>query len=229
MKVNIGPHTNDIIPVYSWERRYEYWRRPETFYLSEEEYTWYDKLVFGFFEKLSYLTLPINRWSNSRKRKINIHIDSYDVWSADNTLAMIIHPVLLKLKEKKHGSPDVANDDVPEHLRAEEHNVPHPDGYIGTDDLFHKRWEWVLDEMIWAFEQCVDPDHGRNQFHHNSDQLDLQFVEVEGKKLSEAKFTDQKDPNKPKYWVDYDGKKLHDERIANGLRLFAKYYFALWD
>jgi hypothetical protein len=227
MKVNIGPHTNDIIPVYSWERRYEYWRRPETFYLSEEEYTWYDKLVFGFFEKLSYLTLPINRWSNSRKRKINIHIDSYDVWSADHTLALIIHPVLLKLNEQKHGSPCVDDEDVPENLRSTA-AAPKQNEW-DNDDNHHLRWEWVMDEMIWAFEQCTDEDHGRNQFHHNSDQLDLQFVEVEGKKLSEAKFTDQKDPNKPKYWVDYDGKKLHDERIANGLRLFAKYYFALWD
>jgi hypothetical protein len=220
MKVNIGPHTNDIIPVYSWERRYEFWRRPETFYLSEEEYTWYDKLVFGFFEKLSYLTLPINRWSNSRKRKINVHIDDYDVWSADNTLALIIHPVLLKLNEQKHGSPCVDDEDVPENLRSTA-AAPKQNEW-DNDDNHHLRWEWVMDEMIWAFEQCTDEDHGRNQFHHNSDQLDLQFVEVEGKELSEAKFTDQKDPNKPKYWVDYDGKKLHDERIANGLRLFAK-------
>lgn len=231
MKVRIGPYTSDLIPVRRWEQRYEFWRKPDTFYLPEEEYTKMDKFVFGFFDKLAKLVRPINRWSNNRDRKIKIHIDNYDVWSADHTLAMIIHPVLLKLKEVKHGSPDVDNEDVPEHLRAEEHNVPHPDGYIGTDDSYHQRWEYVLNEMIWAFEQCADPDKGENQFHHNSGQLEMQFVdaEINGKMLKKVEFNYQKDPNKPKYWVDYEGKKAHHDRIQNGLRLFAKYYFGLWD
>jgi hypothetical protein len=37
MKVHIGPYNSDLIPVRSWERKYEYWRRPATFYLPEEE------------------------------------------------------------------------------------------------------------------------------------------------------------------------------------------------
>jgi hypothetical protein len=229
MKVDIGPYSKDLIPVRHWEQKYEFWRKPDTFYLPEEEYTKIDKIVFGFFDKLSELVRPLNRWSNNRKRKINIRIDNYDVWSADHTLALIIHPVLLKLKETKHGSPDVDNDDVPEHLRAEEHNVPHPDGYIDTDDCFHKRWEWVINEMIWAFEQCTNEDHGDHIFHHNSDQLDMVFEPVEGSKNNQLKFNHQKDPTKPAYWVDYEGKDAHYERIKNGHRLFAKYYFGLWD
>lgn len=231
MKVRIGPYTSDLIPVRRWEQRYEFWRKPDTFYLPEEEYTKMDKFVFGFFDKLANLVRPINRWSNNRDRKIKIHIDDYDVWSADHTLAMIIYPVLLKLKEVKHGSPDVDNEDVPEYLRAENHDVPHPDGYLGTDDYFHQRWEYVLNEMIWAFEQCADPDKGEKQFHHNSGQLEMYTVdaEINGKMLKQVQFNYQKDPNKPKYWVDYEGKKAHHDRIQNGLRLFAKYYFGLWD
>jgi hypothetical protein len=232
MKINIGPYKNDIIPVCSWERSYEYWRRPDTFFLSEEEYTKVDKIVFGFFDKLNKIVGPLNRWSNSRKRKINIHIDNYDVWSADHTLAMIIHPVLLKLKEQKNGSPCVDNEDVPENLKST--SAGPKENEWDTDDNYHLRWEWVMDEIIWAFEQCTDEDHGDHIFHHNSDQLELIFEStddetLDGKGVKSLKFNHQKDPTKPAYWVDEDGKKAHYERIKNGHRLFAKYYFGLWD
>jgi len=41
----------------------------------------------------------------------------------------------------------------------------------------------------------------------------------------------EKDLNKSvrKIKVDYKGLKAHNARIANGLRLFGKYYRALWD
>lgn len=96
-------------------------------------------------------------WIHSkRKRKINIHIDNYDVWSADNTLALIIHPVLVKLRESKHGSPYCDDEDVPYDLRLSNEK----DG----DDIHHDRWAWVLGEMIWAFEQHKTDDW-ESQFH----------------------------------------------------------------
>ena len=49
---------------------------------------------------------------------------------------------LKKLKEESHGSPIVHTDDVPNELK----NINE------DDDLFHKRWDYVLDEMIYAFE-----------------------------------------------------------------------------
>ena len=226
MKVNIGPFKSDIIPVYRWEKRYESWRRPETCYLPEEEYTKYDKFVFGFLDKIDILVSPLNRWSNSRKRKIDIHIDGYDVWSADYTLAMIIHPVLVKLKETKHGSPCVDDEDVPEHLRA---NKKDHNDMSEEDSTIHDRWSWVLDEMIWTFGQHGMEDDS-DQFHHNPDQLKLIFEEAPDMKGSkEVTFNHQKDPNKPPYWRDDEGLKKHAERKANGRRLFAKYYEALWD
>jgi hypothetical protein len=230
MKINIGPYKSDIIPVYSWERRYEFWRMPNTCYLPEEEYTWYDKLVFGFLDKIDDLVRPLNRWSNNRKRRVKVHIDSYDVWSADHTLAMIIHPVLVKLKEIKHGSPVVDDEDVPENLRANKKD--HSD-YSEEDSTLHARWAWVLDEMIWTFGQHGLEDDS-DQFYHNTDQLEMLFVSTGDEKLDtkgmkSLQFNHQKDPDKPAYWRDDEGLKKHAERKANGRRLFAKYYEALWD
>ena len=52
------------------------------------------------------------------ERKIVIHIDDYDTWSMDHTLAPIIAPMLKQLKATKHGAPFVDDEDVPEHLRS---------------------------------------------------------------------------------------------------------------
>ena len=83
-----------------------------------------------------------------------------------------------------------------------------------------------MDEMIWAFEQHGDEDD-TDQYHHNRDQLEMVFFTDDGKK--KATFNDQKDPNKPAYFRDDEGLKKHEERKANGRRLFAKYYESLWD
>lgn len=227
MKVDIGPYSGDLIHVRHWENKYEFWRRPDTFYLPEEEYTWIDKIVFGFLDKLSTLVRPLNRWSNNRKRKINIRIDYHDVWSADHTLALIIHPVLVELQKQKHGSPCVDDEDVPDNLKSTAAGPK--ENEWDTDDNYHLRWEYALGEMIWAFEQCTNEDHGDHIFHHNSDQLGMVFEPIEGSEVKQLKFNHQKDPSKPAYWVDEDGKKAHYERIKNGHRLFAKYYFSLWD
>lgn len=227
MKVKIGPYTSDLIPVRSWERSYEFWRSKDSFYLDEDKWKWYDKLIFGLFDKLEDLVLPINRWSNSRKRKIKVHVDNYDVWGADHTLAMIIHPVLLKLQEIKHGYPHINDEDVPEHLRSLKTDLSE---WTSEDDKkLEAKWEWVLDEMIWAFEQYKAVDD-TSQFHHNTDQLEMLFVPYEERPgFNKVEFNYQKDPSKPAYWVDDEGKKKHHERKQNGLRLFAKYYEALWD
>ena len=51
-------------------------------------------------------------------REIDVTIDNYDLWNLDNTLAYIIHPALVKLKEIKNGAPKVDDEDVPEHLKS---------------------------------------------------------------------------------------------------------------
>lgn len=82
---------------------------------------------------------------------INITIHSWDTWSMDYTLSYIIVPMLIQLKETKHGAPNVDMNDVPENLRA---NDVESRAYLNsgkTDENYFKRWDWVLDEMIWAF------------------------------------------------------------------------------
>ena len=225
MKINIGPYTQDIIPIYSWKLSYGSFRSGK-FYHPKEDWNIFDKIVYKIFDGLAYLVRPINRWSNNRPRKVAIHIDRYDVWNADHTLAMIIHPTLVKLKKVQQGSPNVDPADVPENLCPTEEAGP-DNHYV--DNTHFERWTWVLNELIWTFEQLSKEDKGEGQFQHNIGQLELISVPTENPELFSLDFNYQKDPTKPKYWVDTEAQKLHNDRIKNGLKLFAKYYFSLWD
>ena len=84
-----------------------------------------------------------------REQKIKVRIDDYDVWSMDDTLALIISPMLKKLREHNHGSATVDNEDVSEDLRIDDKDL----------DLHQKRWNYVLDEMIWAFDRKAKNDY----------------------------------------------------------------------
>jgi len=184
-------------------------------------HTWYDKAVFGTLEFIEDIVRPINKFAyKHRERKVSIRIDNYDVWNADHTLALIIAPTLKKLKEQNHGYGMVDDEDVPEELRRKPKTDT--DDLSDEDNVSEARWNHIMDEMIFAFE-CHANDDDDYQFSHNFDQLEMKMDD------NKITFNHQKDPNKPAYWVDYDARKLHNERKANGRRLFAKYYESLWD
>jgi len=86
-------------------------------------------------------------------RKVDIRIDNYDVWSLDNTLALIIAPALVKLKEHKHGNGRVDNEDVPEELHR-------PEGLDlwEVDENWEARFDYILDELIWTFTTLSEDD-----------------------------------------------------------------------
>jgi len=87
-----------------------------------------------------------------------IIIHSWDTWNMDYTLAKIVLPMLKQLKATKHGSPNVDNEDVPINLRAPEEDVLKYKTLGETDPDFFKRWDWVMDEMIYAFDCKVNKE-----------------------------------------------------------------------
>jgi hypothetical protein len=96
-------------------------------------------------------------WFDRRTQKVKVRIDRWDTWSMDHTLAPIILPMLVQLKETKHGAPNVDPKDVPKELRPTTKWKKAYEGDGTTDPKFFERWDWILDEMIWAFEQkCRD-------------------------------------------------------------------------
>lgn len=157
-----------------------------------------------------------------------IKIDRWDTWSMDSTLTPIILPMLRQLRNSKHGSPNVEDEDVPEHLRSTA--APPKKNEWDTDDLWHERWNWVMDQMIWSFEQ-LDSDW-ESQFHTGKSDIYWEKIDeyhenpITGKmeQLSEMK----RGPNDT-HQFDAAGYQAHSDRIDLGLRLFGKYFRALWD
>ena len=175
----------------------------------ERKETWFAKLVCGTLDL-------INRVRG--ERVIKIQIDPWDTWSADHTLSMIILPLLKQLKATQHGAPFVDDEDVPDVLKSTA--APPKENEWDTDDNHSKRWDYALDEMIWAFEKLVDDDW-ESEFYsgkHESFTVKREDGMYEWVKGENDTFT-----------VDQEGINKVNDRIQNGLRLFGKYYRSLWD
>ena len=97
-------------------------------------------------------------WFDRRTQKVKVHIDPWDTWSMDHTLAPIILPMLIQLKAEKHGAPFVDNEDVPKELRATKKQIEAYGKKGEVDPKHFDRWDWVLDEMIYAFDCKANKD-----------------------------------------------------------------------
>ena len=226
MKIKIGPYTEWFGPnqladaLCFWMKKTPLAAREQ--WLHKEKSYWVDKLgewlTYGNVKAESIgdeidsqengqpapttLLCKFLIWVHSKKkRKIKVHIDYWDTWSMDDTLAHIVLPMLKQLKETKNGAPPIDSEDCPKHLRR----IRRAD-YSKNDDVdpkFFERWDWVLNEMIFAFESKID-DTWEDQFYTSQEGDDT-------------------------HNCDHEGMKVYQARISNGFRLFGKYYEALWD
>jgi hypothetical protein len=90
-----------------------------------------------------------------KNRAVKVEIEPHDTWNMDVTLAYIIHPMLVQLKETKHGAPMIDEGDVPLGMGMSEEAKARYEEIGEADGKFFDRWDWVLGEMIWAFEQYL--------------------------------------------------------------------------
>lgn len=245
MKVYIGPYKNWFGP-YQLAEKLCFWAKPvKDEYGIESKPNW----VHDFGEWLAHGNVvprptkdnpTMDRWSDDRsetwlykflkwveskrERKIKIRIDRYDTWSMDHTLAHIALPMLKQLKTTKHGAPFVDDKDVPKELRST--SAPPKENEWDTDSNHFKRWDWVMDQMIFAFESELD-DSWEDQFRKG--EYDLRSKVVEWNDNGTAKLYQMVDGPNHTAETDWKGMKAYQKRIDNGFRLFGKYYQALWD
>ena len=242
MKVYIGPYPNNHWSTRKFEESIIARRHGKQWgwEVEEEEYDRVDRAVVKLCDwwqtVLNYTINPILRY---RKRKIKIRIDPSDTWSMDHTLGLIILPMLKQLRDTKHGSPWIDDEDVP-HLvkkKKKKKSKTPVDPSVRALDVdeedqhsdVHIRWEWALNEMIWAFEQIVDEDEGRNAYYvpyEEGEEVDLGLFWTTGG-VKKYLFTEEESRKLGKY--DPELHKKHQERVNNGLKLFGKYYQGLWD
>jgi len=178
MKIELGPYKNWFGP-YQLAEKILFWKdKDDDIIMTLGDFIAHGKWVpytsdSDIFKKderpETWLYKLMQWWQKTNTRKEVIRIDPYDTWSMDTTLAKIVHPMLLQLKATKHGYPiEIDVEDVPENLRA----IDRSDDYSYDQmDLFDAelcnpeyisiasdRWDWVLDEMIYAFSILRDDD-----------------------------------------------------------------------
>lgn len=134
-------------------------------------------------------------------REVVIHINEYDSWNVDHTLALIALPLIKQLKETQHGAPFVENVDVPVYLRCPS-SFDRSNGDV--DEKHYARWDYVLDEIIHALETIVD------------DSWDDQFF-----------YDDESNPSG--FGFHKEAYAEAHERRQKGFELFGKYFQSLWD
>ena len=200
--------------VYLSKYRY-HWISPYT--VLEKVFFWreidYDEpIIDKWSDRLTPICQGIQKVLDFIHPKINyVKIDRWDTWSMDYSLSFIVVPMLKQLKETKHGAPFTDDEDSPEELKST--SAPPKENDYDTDENHFKRWDWILNEMIWAFEQNLDYKSEEKFFDHAEwDEKEKDF----GKNLHKIK-------------IDQVGLKVHQDRKANGFRLFGKYYSGLWD
>ena len=186
---------------------------------------WVDKLA----DFLNPISLAIQWVWDKIDRKIDyVKIDRWDTWSMDHTLSYIILPMLKQLKDSKHGGPRVDDEDVPDEIKST--NAKPKENDYDTDDFWFDRWDYVLDEMIFAFECKID-DSWQEKFR--SGEIDMTWIPVdkEGNEVPKGQHTHYQMGHGPNhtYKCDYEGMEKVQKRITNGFRLFGKYYEGLWD
>lgn len=228
MKVIIKPYNNwytcRVYTNYMFKKYKKYrinWPEPGNESLFESSLEHLENIIQWIYNH------TVNLPSRYRKRKIKVHIDDFDTWNASHTLAHIILPTLKKLKESKYGSPYTEYEDVPPELRPDPTRKELCEkGEIESwdiDNTIHERWDWIINEMIYAFE-CFADENWDSQFH--SGDIDFQTEELVDED-GEKKFRLVKGPNDT-HVFDKEGYESAVKRRDNGMRLFAKYYQSLW-
>lgn len=206
MKVKIGPYPDRFrCNIYTryMNKKYGFnWKGKRS------KYEIYLEKLEDFIQ--DYIYAVPNYFLDKREQKVSVKIDRWDTWSMDHTLAYIVVPMLKQLKDTKHGAPVVDLDDVPEELQPEKGWAEKYKTNGETDPNFFKRWDYVMDEMIWAFEQKAR-DNWEEDYYG-------EWVEDSTKVLGGYSIN-----------PDDEGRKAHQERMSNGFRLFGKYYESLWD
>ena len=179
MKIELGPYKNWFGP-YQLAKKILFWKDKDNDlimtlgdFIAHGKWEQYNPDYTDIFKKDerpdTWLYTLMQWYEKTQTRKIKIRIDPYDTWSMDTTLAKIVYPMLLQLKVTNHGFAQVDPLDVPENLRAIDHEDE--ELYNGQLPLFdmeiinpefisigEARWDWVMDEMIYAFSMLSNDD-----------------------------------------------------------------------
>ena len=222
MKVYISNYRDHWLSPYTILKAVCFWEKDDGVFYNLEDKP--DHKYEKWSNRLNPICMGIQKVLDFIHPKINyVKIDRWDTWSMDHTLAYIILPMLKQLKDSKHGAPNVDDEDVPKELRS---IYAFPKEEYDVDGNHFARWDWVLGEMIFAFE-CKNDESWQDAYR--SGEIDWKSEACGWDENGKATMYKHVDGPNHTYKCDYDGIKVVEDRIQNGFRLFGRYYQNLWD
>ena len=203
MKVYLGGFNGPI--RVRWVDRYVRGKYPETWYNHKPE-----TLTERFIDLLENIAQVMLDWSINPlllrlpERFEYVHIDSSDTWNLDTTFARIIHPALVMFKDNLHSYPsrDSLKEDAERICELSKTAFGYSPVIIpetSTEVMDYEYWKIILDEMIWAFKHAMDGEWKWAEPYYNEHSFDTDAID------------------------------RMQRRINNGIDLFSRYYFDLWD
>jgi len=177
------------------------------------------------------MKVKLGKYKKDSSRNIDIEIEKFDTYSLDHTLALIILPALIQLKATKMGVPAEFGDAGGADYDSQDSFDFYKEDHNWAFDQKTKRWEEILDKMIWSFQQIVLDDY-ETKYHHGKAEYDWVKSEEKFTNPLNGKVEDtfqMVDKNPEEHWYDMNGHIEHEKRIQEGLELFGKYYRHLWD
>lgn len=142
-----------------------------------------------------------------KKRGIYTKFKDDELWDLDLTIAQFVLPRLVKFQKTTKGYPcRLVVDD----------NVDLSSISDSEDDEYVTLWNNILDKMIWSFEQIVT----------NSEEPQLPDEAIQRVNMKDGIWNYEIDEQvKKKFW---DDTQAYNNRIQEGLHLFAEYFRNLW-
>lgn len=233
MKVHIGKYPNNHWTSVRLSNSWYQWRYKKFDFQVEDEglLDKWDRAFDKFCDACQWvLNHTVNPLLRNRTRRIEVRIDPHDTWSMDTTLGYIILPMLVQLKATKHGSPWVDDEDVPHLVKKKPKKGKKSSDEDDQHSDVHTRWEWVLDEMIWAFEQVVSDDDGHSNYYvPYKDEEEVERLYYTSSLTGEKVYLMTEEMAREMGRYDKDLHKAYQDRVNRGLAFFGKYYQNLWD
>lgn len=157
-------------------------------------------------------------WVKNKYQKLRYGYSHYDAWDFKSRHAEWCVPRLKHLRDNHIGYPVQMEDE--EYLGDTQSVAPEKGNWESEKhfDECSKKWEDILNKMIWSFEHL--DDHIEPIYPDDYDKRQKKFTYEDGSVAYEAL-----DDRKP----DYTPIEEHEKRVQEGLDLFAKYYQNLWD
>lgn len=168
-----------------------------------------------------------------------------ELWNLDSTLAPIIHQALVQFKDShRHGFPMYAVTDYLKEVKGlteeqiTEMFKANPNGNYDREEVA-EFFETILDKMIFAFSKEAKKEYEDIEecptlcSFTDPQAFEDEDLEPDEKGLSRIFFKPKKGYTKEDvdaYWVRHkEFNKVLENKIDEGLKLFSRYFYSLWD